>query len=145
MPSTEELPLPPHRDGFIDAGGHRLEYRLIGELDGAGSALVFLHEGLGCVSMWRGFPARVCQATGLPGLVYSRHGYGTSEALREPRNIRFMHDEASRALPPGKRAHIASLVAIQPYLETMRNGRVAVLSPLMATPRRPMVSEMRAP
>jgi len=99
MPSTEELPLPPHRDGFIDAGGHRLEYRLIGELDGAGSALVFLHEGLGCVSMWRGFPARVCQATGLPGLVYSRHGYGTSEALREPRNIRFMHDEASRALP----------------------------------------------
>lgn len=54
-----------------------------------------------------------------------------ADGVAEPRHPWL---EASRALPPGKRAHIASLVAIQPYLETMRNGRVAVLSPLMATP-----------
>lgn len=61
-------------------------------------ALVFLHEGLGCVRMWRDFPDRVCAATGLPGLVYSRFGYGSSSPTG-PRTVRFMHDEAIQVLP----------------------------------------------
>ena len=40
--------------------------------------LVFLHEGLGSVAMWRDFPARLCAAIGCRGLVYSRPGYGRS-------------------------------------------------------------------
>jgi pimeloyl-ACP methyl ester carboxylesterase len=63
-------------------------------------ALVFLHEGLGSIRQWREFPARVCAATGCPGLVYDRYGYGQSEVLAEPRRtVRFMHDEALLSLP----------------------------------------------
>ena len=31
--------------------------------------LVFLHEGLGCVEMWRDFPHKLCRKTGCPGLI----------------------------------------------------------------------------
>ena len=63
-------------------------------------ALVFLHEGLGSIRQWRDFPAKVCAATGCPGLVYDRYGYGRSEVLTEPRRtVRFMHDEALISFP----------------------------------------------
>ncbi len=67
----------------------------------AAPLMVFLHEGLGSVSMWRDFPDRVCAATGVRGLVYSRPGYGRSSP--RPRGIPwgcdFMHREAREILP----------------------------------------------
>ncbi len=56
--------------------------------------LVFLHEGLGSVSLWRDFPARLAARTGLGALVYSRRGYGRSDSIQLPRSVRFMYDEA---------------------------------------------------
>ncbi len=63
--------------------------------------IVFLHEGLGSVSMWKDWPRRVCDAAGCRGLVYSRYGYGQSTArpLREAWPVDFMHREAQEALP----------------------------------------------
>jgi pimeloyl-ACP methyl ester carboxylesterase len=61
--------------------------------------LLFLHEGLGSVSHWRDFPARVAQTTGCPVTVYSRYGSGNSDVLREARGVRYMHEEALDALP----------------------------------------------
>ena len=43
--------------------------------------LVFLHEGLGCIEMWRDFPERLCRLTGRPGLIYDRRGFGGSDKL----------------------------------------------------------------
>src|SRR5439155_12479677 len=83
---------------FVDIGGRRLEYRWI-DGDRAAPALVFLHEGLGCVELWRGFPAAVAGATGWRALVYSRAGYGRSDPVTEPRTPRYMHDEALDVLP----------------------------------------------
>ena len=60
---------------------------------------MFLHEGLGSVSMWRDFPKRVVEATGCGALVYSRAGYGDSDPVELPRTVRFMHDEALITLP----------------------------------------------
>jgi pimeloyl-ACP methyl ester carboxylesterase len=63
--------------------------------------LVFLHEGLGSVAMWREFPQRLCDAAGMPGLVYSRPGYGRSTP-REPGErwgLDFMHRQAHEVLP----------------------------------------------
>lgn len=62
-------------------------------------AMVFLHEGLGSVSMWRDFPQRVADASGCEAIVFSRHGYGKSTPIAEPRGVRYMHDEALTALP----------------------------------------------
>jgi pimeloyl-ACP methyl ester carboxylesterase len=69
------------------------------ELPGAEPALVFLHEGLGSVALWRDFPARLAAATGRRALVYSRAGHGFSDLPPEPRRRRFMHDEALTVLP----------------------------------------------
>jgi len=66
-----------------------------------GTLLVFLHEGLGSLAMWRGFPQELCEAAGCRGLVYSRPGYGRSSALWPDRQwpLDFMHIEAREILP----------------------------------------------
>lgn len=84
--------------------GRRLECRRIGRLQPHAPVLVFLHEGLGSVEMWRDFPERVCRATGLAAVVYSRLGYGKSDPLAGTRSTRFMHEEATQALPALLRA-----------------------------------------
>jgi len=81
----------------VEIDGRRLEYRLIGE--GDGPALVFLHEGLGSMGLWRRFPDDLVEATGRRGLVYSRAGHGRSDPLRERRTPDFMHHEAQATLP----------------------------------------------
>ena len=79
--------------------GQDLEYRWIGPRTGDAPAIVFLHEGLGCLGMWRDFPDRVASAARCSALVYSRRGYGGSEPVSGPRPVRFMHDEALAVLP----------------------------------------------
>jgi pimeloyl-ACP methyl ester carboxylesterase len=83
----------------VNAGGHRLDYEWIGPGPQETPTLVFLHEGLGSVAMWRDFPAKVAEATGLGALVYSRYGYGKSDVLREKRKVDYMHDESFVTLP----------------------------------------------
>lgn len=85
--------------GFVEACGRNLEYQLIPAHQLNRPTLVFLHEGLGSVAMWRDFPARVAAATGCCTLVYSRYGYGQSDVLEAPFTVRYMHDEALLALP----------------------------------------------
>jgi pimeloyl-ACP methyl ester carboxylesterase len=84
---------------FADIAGRRIEYERIELASTVRPTLVFLHEGLGSVAMWRDFPGRVAHATGCNAVVYSRYGYGNSEALHEDRPVRYMHDEALVALP----------------------------------------------
>ena len=69
------------------------------EIPGAEPALVFLHEGLGSVALWRDFPERLAAATGRRALIYSRAGHGESFVPERPRTPRFMHDEALDVLP----------------------------------------------
>jgi pimeloyl-ACP methyl ester carboxylesterase len=80
--------------------GHGLEVQRIAGTGQQGAAeLVFLHEGLGSISHWKDFPARVAEATGAAVTVYSRYGCGSSDLLTEPRAVRYMHDEGLRSLP----------------------------------------------
>lgn len=80
--------------------------------------LVFLHEGLGSVSHWKDFPARVAATTGCPVTVYSRYGSGNSDQLTEARAVTYMHDEALRTLP----ALLAQLQIAQPILVGHSDG-----------------------
>lgn len=89
----------------LNIHGNQLEVR---QIDGSGAlaSIVFLHEGLGSVSLWtqRGvdWPLAVCQATGRAGVVYSRRGYGQSGAGQSGRNVLaadYMHREAFDVLP----------------------------------------------
>jgi pimeloyl-ACP methyl ester carboxylesterase len=63
------------------------------------ATLVFLHEGLGSIGQWRDFPLLLAEATGLGALVYERYGFGGSDPLQEPRDARYLEQEAHVSLP----------------------------------------------
>ena len=92
------------RTGIVEAAGARLEYAWRGPGPDEAPTLVFLHEGLGCVSLWREFPARLSELTGLGAFVYSRQGYGNSDPIELPRPPDFMDYEACIVLPEVLRA-----------------------------------------
>jgi pimeloyl-ACP methyl ester carboxylesterase len=89
----------------IQVNGVALEIqRLPGARGARVSPIIFLHEGLGSVAMWRDWPAQVCAATGRDGIVYSRRGYGQSETVPDVRGAGrlgpdYMHREALDTLP----------------------------------------------
>jgi len=87
---------------MLVAAGHRLEYIMLQPQNAAAGdrpTLVFLHEGLGSVALWKRFPAEVVAATGCGALVYSRYGYGKSDRLDAPHAVDYMHREALDVLP----------------------------------------------
>ncbi len=87
-----------HIDHLL-VNGKRLEIAWHGASPEDAPTLVFLHEGLGCLGLWGDFPSKLAAATGCGALVYSRLGYGKSDASILPRPIRFMHEEALEVLP----------------------------------------------
>ena len=83
---------------FVEIDGVKIETAVLPG-DAGKPWLVFLHEGLGCVTMWRDFPEKLARRLGARALVYSRRGYGRSDPLAGRRDVRFMHDEALDVLP----------------------------------------------
>ena len=79
----------------------RIEHRRIGAPDAAEPLIVFLHEGLGSLSLWKDFPDRLCAAARCRGLVYSRPGYGrsTPRAAQESWGVDFLQQQALEVLP----------------------------------------------
>ena len=81
---------------FLSMGGLRLEYRRVaGPSEGDGlPTLVLLHEGLGCVGLWKDFPERLALATGLGVFLWSRAGFGRSDPITLPRPLDYLEREA---------------------------------------------------
>ena len=112
----------PPTSGFVDidwAGRRvRIEHRWIDRDRQDRPLVVFLHEGLGSLSMWRDYPAQLCAAAGCRGLVYSRPGYGrsTPRAAEEAWGLDFMHRQAHEVLPALLQALGVDAVARPPWL-----------------------------
>jgi pimeloyl-ACP methyl ester carboxylesterase len=104
----------------IDWAGRpvRIEHRWLARERAGAPLIVFLHEGLGSLAMWRDFPARLCDAAGARGLVYSRPGYGrsTPRAAEEAWDLDFMHRQAHEVLPALLRALGVDAEADPPWL-----------------------------
>lgn len=84
--------------GFLALDGSGFDYVLTPAPRGA-PTLVFLHEGLGSVSMWRKFPGRLAARTGCGALVYSRLGHGNSDPEPGPRPADFLLTHGRETLP----------------------------------------------
>lgn len=85
----------------VSISGVELEYvrlRSAHARDGA-PPIVFLHEGLGSISMWRDFPQKMADATGCEAVVYSRAGYGRSGPEPQPRTTHYLHEQGLEVLP----------------------------------------------
>ncbi len=87
------------KSGFFEVNDTSLEFRSLGPPPGEAPTLILLHEGLGCVSLWKDFPEQVAAATGCGVLAYSRAGYGRSTPCPLPRPLSFMHTEGLAVLP----------------------------------------------
>jgi pimeloyl-ACP methyl ester carboxylesterase len=85
--------------GGVRIGGLWLEAAVYGPPPERAPTIVMLHEGLGCVDLWRDFPARLAAATGFGVFVYSRFGYGVSDGIALPRPLDYMTREAVDVLP----------------------------------------------
>ena len=97
--------------------GRMLEYRWVGPTSSR-APLVFLHEGLGSIELWRDFPEILCAAADRRGLVYSRYGNGWSDPLGEARQPDYMHWEAQVVLPE----LVATLVGDTPIIVGHSDG-----------------------
>ncbi len=78
--------------------GRRIEAQFIEGQNAGAPVLVFLHEGLGSLALWKRFPRDLAALTGCGALVYSRYGNGFSEVLAADRSASYMHDEGTGAL-----------------------------------------------
>ncbi|MDO9216560.1 MAG: alpha/beta hydrolase [Lacisediminimonas sp.] len=78
-----------------------IEHQWINRERSGAPLLLFLHEGLGSLSLWRNFPARLCDAAGVQGLVFSRYGYGRSSTrpAHEQWGGDFMQVQALELIP----------------------------------------------
>lgn len=119
---------------MIEAGGHRLAVRRLGDWTPADPVLVLLHEGLGSISMWRDFPDALVRATGRSALVYDRYGHGQSEPLVPPRPQDFLEIEAEATLP----ALLAATGIERPILVGHSDGGTIALLYAAAFPDRPV-------
>jgi pimeloyl-ACP methyl ester carboxylesterase len=104
----------------IDWAGRRvrIEHQWLAREREGSSLIVFLHEGLGSLAMWKDFPQRLCDAAACRGLVYSRPGYGrsTPRGAKEAWGLDFMHRQAHEVLPALLRALRIDAVAKPPWL-----------------------------
>lgn len=92
----------------------KMEYQWVGARRSDYPVVVFLHEGLGSIALWKDFPASFCREYGFTGLVFSRYGYGQSTP-RPPGErwpVTFMHEQAFEVLP----AFFARLDIERPWL-----------------------------
>ena len=85
--------------GRVLANGTALEWAVFGPDDPGVPVIVLLHEGLGCLALWRAFPDQLADYTGYRVFAFSRAGYGRSDAAPLPRPLDYMTREALDCLP----------------------------------------------
>ena len=106
--------------GFLEVDGNRIEYGMWGPAPGTGKAgsldaaptIVLLHEGLGCVALWRDFPEQLARATSCGVFAFSRPGYGQSDPKPLPWPLNYMSREAADTLAPVLNALAAPAVVL---------------------------------
>ena len=68
--------------------------RNVQRIEGNNVVVVFLHEALGSILQWKGFPEAFCTKFGFSGIVYERAGYGRSVGSVLPRTDDFLEETA---------------------------------------------------
>jgi pimeloyl-ACP methyl ester carboxylesterase len=86
----------PRQSVELVIGGVRLHAeRLAASRAGEARIVVLLHDSLGSVGLWRDFPERLAEATGLGVLAYDRRGHGASDPFGpEARTPAYLHEQA---------------------------------------------------
>jgi len=101
------------RDFDVASGEATLRVRMV-EHDGSGDSrptIVFLHDSLGCIALWRDFPQRLASAAGCHALVYDRRGYGESSPFpAAPRTTTYLEEESDALTPLLERCGVGDAI-----------------------------------
>ncbi len=122
-------------------GGVELEVARMAPARADAPTVVYLHEGLGSLQLWRDVPERISARTGFGALVYSRRGNGFSDLLDGPRAVTYMHREAFEVLP----AMLGSARIERPILFGHSDGASIALLYAGAHPRNVRALALEAP
>lgn len=134
----------------IDSIEVKLEYSWIECGQPNAPLIVFLHEGLGSAAQWRQWPQQLCNAMGRRGLLFSRYGYGHSQA-RPPCSSEggwpsnYLEIEARQMLPALFRALDVDTTHEHPILVGHSDGATIALLYAAAFPDRPLAVVALAP
>lgn len=115
---------------LLELDGLRHEYSDTGDPGDGSAPLLFLHEGLGSVGLWRGFPERIAAESGRRAVAYSRLGHGRSDRPRTPQTTTFLATEATTTVP----ALCAALGLERPILVGHSDGGTIALLAAAAMP-----------
>lgn len=66
---------------------------------GSKAPIVLLHDSLGCVALWRSFPALLAEHTGRQVIAYDRLGFGQSDPRTDTLSMGFVLQEAVAFFP----------------------------------------------
>jgi pimeloyl-ACP methyl ester carboxylesterase len=81
-------------NGTIEISGHNIYLERYYNFEG-GPTIVFLHDSLGCVTLWRDLPQKLGASTLCNVLVYDRLGYGKSDPMPTwERAVNYLEQEA---------------------------------------------------
>lgn len=106
------------RDGRMYARQWRPASRPTGE-----APIVLFHDSLGCVELWRDFPALLAATTGRPVVAYDRLGFGRSDPYPGTLPVSFIEDEADATMGPLLDA--LRLPSIVPFGHSVGGGMAA--------------------
>ncbi|HFL7938578.1 alpha/beta fold hydrolase [Pseudomonas putida] len=84
------------REHWVDTPQGKLFAQDWTPLQAQGAPIVLLHDSLGCVALWRDFPAQLAQATGHRVIAYDRLGFGRSDAHPGSLRLGFVEREAQQ-------------------------------------------------
>ena len=75
---------------------HRLRFsKNFALLDPEKMTIIFLHDSLGCIELWRNFPEEIAFKTGCNTIAYDRQGYGKSDPFTiKKRELNYLEKEA---------------------------------------------------
>lgn len=65
---------------FISINGHQI-FVAQHKIDAQKPTIIFLHDSLGCYTLWRDFPEKLAQLTNCNVFIYDRLGYGQSDEM----------------------------------------------------------------
>ena len=95
----DEMNLPPTaitiHDATVGTAGGRLAVRTwTPDAPQRGLPVVLFHDSLGCIDLWRSFPAALAARTGRPVIAYDRLGFGRSDPHAGELHPAFVGEEA---------------------------------------------------